>query len=164
LDSASSIQPVRVKRQALFFAGLERRGPEKMAAANDNRRRGFFYTATGPVRERDPSAKLVVADIHADPKRALVIAIAIKRAVLAGKGRTRRGRPPDVAFAEALLIELEKRRIRLGLNKACLRAAAEVAERLEKKRKPAGARKTLKHDSVRTRVADLLACGQQRRP
>jgi hypothetical protein len=91
--------------------------------------------------------KLVITDIHVDPKGDLAVAVAIKHAEFIGKGRTRRRRPPDVAFDEALLAKLDAKRIPFGVTKACRLTAVEVAKRLGK---------TISEESAKTRVVDLL--------
>jgi hypothetical protein len=93
------------------------------------------------------ASKMVVTDISVDCQGDLAVAVAEKHAELIGKGRARRRRPPDVAFDEALLAELATRRIRFGLNTACIQTAIEVAKRVGK---------TISRDSAKTRVAELL--------
>jgi hypothetical protein len=73
---------------------------------------------------------LVFTDIQVDLTGDIAAAVAVKCAERAGLGRARRRRPPDVAFDEALLAELARRRVRFGLNKACIAAAVDVAASL----------------------------------
>lgn len=110
---------------------------------NDNRGRpapsppGDIGPATSGAK---PENKLVITDYVVDPTGDLAVAIAVKQAELAGKGRRRRRRPQDVAFDEALMAELASRRIPFGLTQACVETAVEVAAKGNKHLSPEGAR------------------------
>jgi hypothetical protein len=91
--------------------------------------------------------KLVITDIVVDPTGDLAVVVAEKHAELAGKGRRPRRRPPDVAFDEALLAELARKRIPFGVTKACISTAIEVSAKLNRRLSP---------DGARTRIAELI--------
>jgi integrase len=111
-----------------------------------------------PLEERrtvSAPVKLVLTDIHTDPKGCVPVAVAEKHAERIGKGRARRRRPPDVPFDEALLEELSRRKILLALNKTCIDIGVEVARRLGK---------TISRDSAKTRIAELLRRSREHVP
>jgi hypothetical protein len=100
-----------------------------------------------------PKPIFVITDYVVDFEGKLGVALAEKQAEGAGKGRTRRRRPPDVAFDKALLAELATRQIPFGMTKACIGVALDVAAKRNRRLSPEGAR---------TRIAELLRASRGR--
>ena len=121
-----------------------------------------FHKVNLAVKNEDPAAKelimklpkFVITDLAVDSEGRYGGVIAVKHAERNGRGRTPRRRPPDPEFDEALLAELERRKIPLGYKKACLSTATEVANQLAMSITPHGAR---------SRVAELRRMAGDRR-